>query len=104
MAAIAMWSIWIIAYITGMSGAASASPGRNVNALNAATDRQLAVAVMWAVPAIFFVPVVYTMLIRWLGERDDPDAELRAAAISASSITEISHRPQPPRGWRSPLR
>jgi cytochrome c oxidase assembly factor CtaG len=104
MAAVAMWSIWIVAYITGMSGAASASPGRIVTALNAATQHQLAVAVMWAVPAIFFVPVVYIMLIRWLGERDDPDAELRGAAISGSSITEISHRPQPPRGWRSPLR
>ena len=102
MAAVAMWSIWVVAYITGMSGAASASPGPDVDALNAATERQLGVAVMWAVPAICFVPVVYAMVIRWLGERDDPDAELRAAAISGSSITDLSHRPRPPRGWRSP--
>ena len=103
MAAVAMWSIWVVAYATGMSGAASASPGRNADALNAATERQLGVAVMWAVPAICFVPVVYAMVIRWLGERDDPDAELRAGALSGSSMTDLDHRPRPPRGWRSPL-
>lgn len=103
MAAVAMWNIWIVAYVTGMSGAAPASRGPNADALNAATDRQLGVAVMWAVPAIFFAPVVYTMVIRWLGERDDPDAELRAAALSGTSITDLSHRTRPPRGWRSPL-
>ena len=101
-AAVATWSIWVVAYVTGMSGAASASSGRNADALNPATARQLGVAVMWAVPAIFFVPVVYAMLIRWIGERDDPDAELRAAAPSGFSVTDLSHRPRPPRGWRSP--
>ncbi len=103
MAAVAMWSIWIAAYITGMSGAAPDSAGPTANTLNAATGRQLGVAVMWAVPAICFVPVVYTMVIRWLGERDDPDAELRAAALSGTSVTDLSHQPRPPRGWRSPL-
>ena len=103
MAAVAMWSIWIVAYVTGMSNAAAASPGRNADALNAATDRQLGVAAMWAVPAICFAPVVYAMVIRWLGERDDPDAELRAASLSGTSVTDLSHQPRPPRGWRSPL-
>ena len=101
-AAAAMWAIWIVAYITGMSGVARTNPGPTVDALNAAADRQLAVAVMWAVPAVCFMPVVYTMVIRWLGERDNPDAELRASALPGSSITDLSRRPRPPRGWRSP--
>ncbi len=102
MAAVAMWSIWIAAYITGMSGAASVNAAPAADALNTATDRQLGVAVMWAVPAVCFVPVVYAMVIRWLGERDDPDAELRAAAISGTGLTDLSDRPRPPRGWRLP--
>ena len=103
MAAVAMWSIWIVAYVAGMSGAAPDSPGSNADPVNAATDRQLAVAVMWAVPAICFAPVVYAMVTRWLGERDDPDAELRAAALTGTSITDLTHQPRPPRGWRPPL-
>jgi len=102
MAAVAMWTIWIVAYITGMSGATSVPARPATDALTAATQRQLGVAVMWAVPAIFFVPVVYGMLIRWLGERDNPDAELRAAPPPGSTFTGLSRSPRPPRGWRSP--
>ena len=58
---------------------------------------------MWAVPAIFLAPLIYTMLIGWLGERDDPDAELRAAAFPGSSLGGLSRRLRPPRGWRPPL-
>ena len=101
MAAVAMWSIWAVAYITGMSGAKSAGVGLTPTALNGADDRQVAVAVMWAVPAICYMPVVYALLIKWLGERDDPDAELRAAALSGSTFTDLDNRPRPPRGWRS---
>jgi hypothetical protein len=41
--------------------------------LGSAMDRQLAAAVLWAVPAICLAPVVYYMLITWLGERDTQD-------------------------------
>lgn len=102
-AAVAMWTIWIVAYVTGMSGATSIPAGPATDVLTAATQRQLGVAVMWAVPAIFFAPVVYAMLIRWLGERDDPDAELRAASLPGPGLTSLSRPPRPPRGWRSPL-
>jgi hypothetical protein len=43
------------------------------------------------------------VLIKWLGERDDPDAELRAATTSSFTYTDLSGQPRPPRGWRSPL-
>jgi hypothetical protein len=36
-------------------------------------NRQLATAVLWAVPAMCLAPVVYHMLITWLGERDAQD-------------------------------
>lgn len=101
MAAVAMWSIWAVAYITGMSGSASAWKGLTPTALSAPDDRQMAVGVMWAVPAICFTPVAYVMLMKWLGERDDPDAELRSAALAGSTFTDLDQRPRPPRGWRA---
>jgi cytochrome c oxidase assembly factor CtaG len=91
-AAIAMWTIWIIAYITGMSGG-SLFPAVGA-AAGAADQRQIAAAVLWAVPGIAFVPVVYVMVMTWLAERDDPDKELQAA-------TAAHGYPRPPRGWRS---
>ncbi len=103
MAAVAMWTIWIVAYVTGMSGAVSSWAGATTTALSDATERQLGVGVLWAVPAICFMPVVYATLISWLGDHDDPDAELRAGALPGSSFTDLGLRPRPPRGWRSPL-
>jgi cytochrome c oxidase assembly factor CtaG len=92
-AAIAMWTIWIIAYITGMSGG-SLFPAVGA-AASAADQRQIAAAVLWAVPGIAFVPVVYVMVMTWLAERDDPDKELQAATAGPDGY------PRPPRGWRS---
>jgi len=38
------------------------------------------VAIRWAVPAICFVPVIYALVISWLGEREDPSREPRDAS------------------------
>ncbi len=106
MAAVAMWTIWIIAYVTGMSGAVSVTPARGhtlAGAVSAAVDRQLAVGVMWAVPAVCFVPVVYTMLLTWLSAREDPDEELsQLAAAWPPAVPAPGRVPRPPRGWRAP--
>ena len=78
MAAVAMWTIWIIAYVTGMSGLGLIPRSAGVrDVFSAAVDRQLATAVLWAIPAICFAPVVYYMLITWLGERDKEEDEQR---------------------------
>jgi cytochrome c oxidase assembly factor CtaG len=96
LAALAMWTIWIIAYVTGMSSHGTGS------GLSSVTDQQAGVAIMWAVPAICFVPVVYALLISWLGEREDPDRELREADGSGSLVAGLASAPRPPRGWRLP--
>jgi len=100
-AALSMWTIWIMAYITGMSR--SSWPGGSgqpaVRAISIAADQQIGVAILWAVPAVCFAPLIYGLLITWLGERDDPDRELRDAA---SGRTLPGGLPRPPRGWRSP--
>ena len=100
MAAAAMWTIWILAYLTGMSGATwfaayhQGAPG----SLSAAADQQIAVAILWAVPALCFLPVIYHMVIAWLGSTASP-AGNESPAVSSSTPTGW---PRPPRGWRSP--
>ncbi|MGB6454247.1 MAG: cytochrome c oxidase assembly protein, partial [Streptosporangiaceae bacterium] len=96
-AAAAMWTIWIIAYVTGMSALTLIPRSTGVRyVVSAAADRQLATAVLWAVPAICFAPVVYYMLVTWLGERDKQDDE-RDELTGPEPASPI-HRP--PRGWR----
>lgn len=97
LAALSMWTIWIIAYVTGMSSARASG-----SALGTVTDQQIGVAIMWAVPAICFVPVVYALMISWLGEREDPDRELREADGRGSLVGGLAGAPRPPRGWRLP--
>jgi cytochrome c oxidase assembly factor CtaG len=100
MAAVAMWTIWVIAYITGMSkSSVIPADGQAARALSGAADQQIAVAILWAVPAICFMAVIYGMLITWLGERDDPDQELRNAASTNSPHEGLARSPRPPRGW-----
>jgi cytochrome c oxidase assembly factor CtaG len=102
-AAAAMWTMWIIAYVTGMShlswtGTHRGTPG----ALSAAADQQVTVGIMWAVPAICFLPVIYGMLITWLGEREDPGQQHAVPPPAAAQPGLSSAPPRPPRGWRSP--
>lgn len=101
LAAVSMWTIWVVAYIAGMSPASwpGASGRAAARGLSPAADQQIAVAILWAGPAICFAPVIYALLISWLGERDDPSRELQDAS-SARSVP--SGLPRPPRGWRSP--
>jgi cytochrome c oxidase assembly factor CtaG len=98
MAAIAMWTIWAIAYVTGMSagGATPAAAG----VVRSVADRQLAVGVLWAVSAICYVPVVFVMAMSWFNDRENPDAEARRM-ISAAAFPDPGTAPRAPRGWRS---
>jgi hypothetical protein len=99
MAAAAVWTMWALAYITGMSGAFTV-PVQAGAALSAADDRQMAVAVLWAVPAISFVPVIYGTLMRWLGDRGGPDRPMAASALPGHRTCDTGSSPRPPRGWR----
>lgn len=104
MAALAMWAIWALAYITGMSSGAWLAAYRHAAAhsLSSAADQQLAVAIMWAVPALCFAPFIYSMLVTWLHDSEDPDEELRQACAGDPGSPAPSGWPRAPRGWRSP--
>jgi cytochrome c oxidase assembly factor CtaG len=97
MAAVAMWTIWVIAYVTGMSagGATPAAPG----VLSTVAERELGVGVLMAVSGLCYVPVVFVMALRWLNDRENPDAEARQL-ISAAAFPDLDTAPKAPRGWR----
>jgi cytochrome c oxidase assembly factor CtaG len=103
-AALAMWTIWAIAYFTGMS-ATSLTPARGLataRVLSIAADRQLAAGIMWAVPAICFLPVIFTMFITWTGDRGRPGQQAGPATSAGWLPSGPGMAPQAPRGWRSP--
>lgn len=103
MAAAAMWTIWVLAYVMGMSGggwSAGYSHAAGLG-LSTAADQQIAVAIMWAVPALCFPPVIFGVIMPWLRDSDDLDEELRRAGGDVAG-GRLGGTPRPPRGWRSP--
>ncbi len=99
MAAAATWTIWVLAYLTGMSGTSwlaayhRGAPG----GLSAAADQQIATAILWAVPAACFLPVVFVTVITWLSGTGSAEDQRRAASAGTPGAV-----PRPPRGWHSP--
>jgi len=77
--AAAMWLLWIEAYLVGMSQSGwyrsfSHVAGRG---LSQAADQQVAAMVLWLIPTVVFVPVIFVNAMRWLRSDPEPDAELR---------------------------
>ena len=102
-AAIPMWTIWALAYIMGFSQGDWFTAYHHVagQGLSTAADQQIATAILWAVPACCFPPVIYACLIRWLRDSADPDDELPALAPARAAGAGRPGR-RPPRGWRAP--
>jgi cytochrome c oxidase assembly factor CtaG len=98
MAAVAMWTIWVIAYVTGMSagGATPIAPG----VVSTVAERELGAGVLMAVSGLCYVPVVFVMAMSWFNDRENPEAEARQL-ISAAAFPELGTAPKAPRGWRS---
>jgi hypothetical protein len=98
--AAALWTIWVLAYLTGMSNASSFAAYHHhtpAGGLSPAADQQIAVAILWTVPALCFPPLLYVTVIAWLGGASSAGNERPAASGSAPADW-----PLPPRGWRSP--
>jgi cytochrome c oxidase assembly factor CtaG len=81
LAAFAMWTFWILAYVLGLSNHAFYGNFAHVpGGLSAAADQQVATAVLWFVAAASFVPLIFWNAMMWLRTDADPDAELLALA------------------------
>jgi cytochrome c oxidase assembly factor CtaG len=84
LAALAMWSVWIVAYLEGMSSRGWYGALHHVAGvgLSAAADRQASAVVLWATAAAVFMPVVFWNLSWWLRSESD---EARPAAGEAGT-------------------
>jgi hypothetical protein len=97
-AALAMWSTWAVAYVLGLSNHAvfhGYDPAGG--ALSAVADQQITVALVWAVSAFCFMPVVFVALLGWLSGNGDPDEELQRLARDERQHPVV-------RGWGRPAR
>lgn len=76
--AAAMWAVWVVAYLDGMSrnswyGVFHHVAGRG---LSLAADQQLSAGAIWLLSAAVFIPIVFWNLGHWLQSEEDPDDEL----------------------------
>lgn len=76
--AIAMWTVWVIAYLMAMSPNTWYSGFRHVSTrlFSLAVDQQVTTGLMWFISASAFLPIIFANLNRWLQSEDDPDEEL----------------------------
>jgi len=79
LAALVMWTFWILAYTVGLSNHDFYRTFHHAGGgLSAGADQQIASAVLWFVAAIAFVPVIFWNALQWLKTEEDPDTELLA--------------------------
>jgi cytochrome c oxidase assembly factor CtaG len=99
-AALAMWTVWVLAYILGFAQSAwftaYSHPG-----VSTVADQEIATGIMWGVSAACFIPVVYVLAMTWLRDTEDPDEGLRAVVREQDQRSAPGRWPRPPRGWRS---
>ncbi len=78
LAAVAMWTIWVTAYLVGLSHA-SVYPsydhvvGRD---LSVSADQALTTGLLWLASLGAFIPVIFSNLVLWLRSDEDPDDAL----------------------------
>ena len=67
-AAVAMWTVWTIAYLVGFSTASWYTAFHHVAGHwpSLAADQQFSTAVLWLVATVAFMPVVFWNVLEWL--------------------------------------
>lgn len=78
MSIVAMWVIWVLAYIDAMSRSTFYTAFHHVagHGISASADQQIAAALQWFLSAIVFVPVIYWNLLHWIQSEENPTDEL----------------------------
>lgn len=78
MAAAAMWTIWVTAYLFAQSHSSWYPAFHHVagRGVSEAADQQISAGVMWLLSASAFVPLIFWNLVQWLQSEDDPSEEL----------------------------
>jgi cytochrome c oxidase assembly factor CtaG len=78
LAAVAMWTIWVTAYVVGLSGASVYRAYAHVAGrdLSVSADQALTTWVLWFSALCAFLPVIFSNLALWLRSDEDPDDAL----------------------------
>jgi cytochrome c oxidase assembly factor CtaG len=78
LAALAMWAIWISAYLVGLSHALvyRSYPHVAGRDLSVSADQALTTGILWLTSLCAFIPVIFANLVLWLRSDEDPDDAL----------------------------
>ena len=75
-AALAMWSIWVIAYVLGFArGSVVHGYDGGGSHLLTVDDQEISAFVLWAAAGAAFVPIVFTAVLTWLKDDSEPAGE-----------------------------
>jgi Cytochrome c oxidase caa3 assembly factor (Caa3_CtaG) len=75
-AALAMWSIWVIAYLLGFANDSVVHAYDQAGGhLGTVADQEITAFVLWAAAAAAFLPVMFTALFTWLKDSSGPAGE-----------------------------
>jgi len=103
LAAVAMWTIWVTAYLVGLSHASvyrsyAHVPGRD---LSVSADQALTTGMLWLMSLCVFIPVIFSNLVLWLRSDEDPDDALyRLVRDQRRVAPELPVDDRPDRGRR----
>ena len=97
LSAVAMWAVWIVAYVLGMAhGQGYSGFAHTPGGLSGAADRQAATAVLFAAAAAAYLPIVFTSLFAWLAaeeRRGAADTRRRLATPATTGVRREDVRP-----------
>jgi len=78
LAAVAMWTMWVTAYVVGLSHASVYRAYAHVagRQLSVSADQALTTWILWFTALCAFLPVIFSNLAIWLRSDEDPDDAL----------------------------
>ncbi|HEY6309640.1 MAG TPA: cytochrome c oxidase assembly protein [Streptosporangiaceae bacterium] len=83
LAALAMWSIWVIAYVLGFaSGAVVHAYDHGGSHLSTVSDQEITAFVLWAAAGAAFIPVIFAAVMGWLKDGAEPTEESAAGPLN----------------------
>ncbi|MGH3280187.1 MAG: cytochrome c oxidase assembly protein [Trebonia sp.] len=92
-AAIPMWSVWVVAYVLGFANHAVVSGYDVSGSLGTVTDQEITVILTWVISAACFIPVIAVTLLTWLRDSGGPGPGTAKEQRSAQQGTLVV------RGW-----
>ena len=94
-ATLAMWSVWVIAYLLGFArGSVVHAYDGAGSSLAAVADQEITAGLLWLVAACCFLPVVFASLFGWLKDGADPSEELASRSVATPGVRGWGRQPR----------